>query len=88
MRIRFALALVTFAMLAVPFMYWAILTVSALKRGQVSKCPNCYSSRIRVSLKRFNDLFFPRFMPCRCESCKKRFYCVVSMNFQNRAISR
>jgi hypothetical protein len=85
MRYRYALVLV---LAALPVIYWMALTLAALVHGHASKCPNCYSKRIRRAYRRMQDHFLPtRVSPCRCENCRKRFYRLQPVDYR-RALSR
>jgi hypothetical protein len=90
MRLRYIFALVVLGLpVASMMIYWVLITVSTKLRGPVSRCPYCDATRIRESFQRLRDKMLPSFVsPCRCESCRRRFYRVQSMDYDRRAAAR
>ncbi len=61
---------------------WVLGIMAVILRGPVHKCPRCGIGRTRPSRRRDRDLLLPRFLsPRRCESCRKRFYTLVSVRY-------
>jgi hypothetical protein len=74
MRIRYMVGL---AFLLMAVVWWITLAAIALARGRnISKCPYCFSSRIRHARPLRADLLlhYIHVRPYRCEACLKRFY--------------
>jgi hypothetical protein len=68
-----------------PLALWIGAVVLALLRGEPARCPKCRSRKIRPSWPRFIDKFLPIFiLPRRCESCRRRFYAVQSIDYTGR----
>jgi transposase-like protein len=64
-------------------LWWLVLATIALGRGHnISRCPNCESTRIRRSWPRVVDkILFPTYIkPYRCEACNKRFRALKRVN--------
>ena len=79
MRIRY----IGLGMALVAVLWWLVLATTALARGRnISKCPNCESTRIRRSWPRAVDhILFPAYIkPYRCEGCNNRFYAMKRVN--------
>lgn len=79
MRIRY----IGLGLALVFVLWWLALATIALARGRnISKCPNCESTRIRRSWPHAVDnILFPAYIkPYRCESCKNRFYAIKRVN--------
>ena len=79
MRIRY----VGLGLALVFVLWWLVLATIALARGRnISKCPNCESTRIRRSWPRAADkILFPAYIkPYRCEACNKRFRALKRVN--------
>jgi hypothetical protein len=64
---------------------WFLAAGTALFRGQVYRCPRCYTRRVRRSLRRVREMFLPGFiLAYRCEVCHKRYYTLRSMDYRRR----
>ena len=75
MRIRY----VGLGFALVIVLWWLTAVTIALVRGRnISKCPNCESTRIRRSWPHTVDnIMLPAYIkPYRCESCQNRFYAI------------
>jgi len=79
MRLReyFALLIIIVSVLA-----WFSVCIQTILRGSPSHCPGCGTKRIRRSMRRSLDHFFPLFIRAfRCELCRSRFYALVSVSY-------
>lgn len=83
------LAELALAAIIAPTFAWLFFSIAVILLGAGSKCPRCETGRTRRSRSRWYDQFLPSFIsPRRCESCRKRYYALVSVNYRRDSVPR